>query len=321
MQKKIKTLMFLLIFGCTTFIPASEIINIQLRFYRGYKEKKADSTAARSYFLKEGNMQILSETEISAEKKTLLNIYNLKEIKNITNLSIEFYKNTRENQGRAILFKKSNLKINLLKYFKEQNKFRVKIFKEKENEKENRKLLMNTDMVLPPAKAAVIGFSDKEGNIYFLSFHRQENSEIRTKPLDNLPRISQNSIPDYPEKALQAGKEGNVILEGDISRQGDVENIRIWDGDQQFAETAVKAFKSWKFTQYEAGPTEEPIKMILIFVFKINGKSVKNRNHKKILEKIKKTAVWGKIEQTKSRNKQKPWILNIVVIQGKPTKK
>jgi TonB family protein len=53
--------------------------------------------------------------------------------------------------------------------------------------------------------------------------------------------------PVYPEAAKQAGIQGVVTLEVDISREGNVEAVRTLSGPSQLIQSAVDAVKQWRF--------------------------------------------------------------------------
>jgi bla regulator protein BlaR1 len=56
--------------------------------------------------------------------------------------------------------------------------------------------------------------------------------------------------PDYPETARQAHLQGTVVLDATISKDGDVENLRIISGHPMLAPSAIEAVKQWKYEPY-----------------------------------------------------------------------
>ena len=61
--------------------------------------------------------------------------------------------------------------------------------------------------------------------------------------------------PKYPNAALAAGTEGWVLLQVDISETGEVENIRVVDGEQRnlFQGEAKRAVAQWKYRPFVDG--------------------------------------------------------------------
>ena len=55
--------------------------------------------------------------------------------------------------------------------------------------------------------------------------------------------------PQYPERALQRGIEGRVLLEFTISRSGSVKNPKViaYEPSTIFNKAAIKAVKQWKY--------------------------------------------------------------------------
>ena len=53
--------------------------------------------------------------------------------------------------------------------------------------------------------------------------------------------------PVYPESARQAGIQGDVVLEAEISREGLVENLKALSGNPQLAQAARDAVNQWRY--------------------------------------------------------------------------
>ena len=54
-------------------------------------------------------------------------------------------------------------------------------------------------------------------------------------------------LPAYPEPALKSGVQGSVILQGVISVDGTVKNLRVVQGDPLLAQSALDAAKKWRY--------------------------------------------------------------------------
>ena len=65
--------------------------------------------------------------------------------------------------------------------------------------------------------------------------------------------------PVYPPQALQARKEATVVLAATVMEDGSVHDIRVVEGPEVFANSAVEALKQWRY---------QP--------FQLDGKAVKN---------------------------------------------
>jgi TonB family protein len=61
--------------------------------------------------------------------------------------------------------------------------------------------------------------------------------------------------PKYPKAALLSGVEGWVLMEIDINEAGEVENIRVLDGEQRnmFQSEAKRAVAQWKYRPFVDG--------------------------------------------------------------------
>src|SRR5499427_3214947 len=56
--------------------------------------------------------------------------------------------------------------------------------------------------------------------------------------------------PSYPPLARQARIQGTVILQAQISKNGDIENLQLISGHPMLAPAAIEAVKQWKYKPY-----------------------------------------------------------------------
>jgi periplasmic protein TonB len=56
--------------------------------------------------------------------------------------------------------------------------------------------------------------------------------------------------PVYPPLARQARIQGTVVLQAEISKTGDIQNLRLISGHPMLAPAAIEAVKQWKYKPY-----------------------------------------------------------------------
>ena len=56
--------------------------------------------------------------------------------------------------------------------------------------------------------------------------------------------------PAYPPLARQARIQGQVRLQAQISKNGDIENLQLISGHPMLAPAAIEAVKQWKYKPY-----------------------------------------------------------------------
>jgi periplasmic protein TonB len=56
--------------------------------------------------------------------------------------------------------------------------------------------------------------------------------------------------PTYPPLARQARIQGTVLLQAEISKTGDIQNLRLISGHPMLAPAAIEAVKQWKYRPY-----------------------------------------------------------------------
>jgi len=56
--------------------------------------------------------------------------------------------------------------------------------------------------------------------------------------------------PTYPPLARQARIQGVVVLQAQISKEGNIENLQLISGHPMLAPAAIEAVKQWKYRPY-----------------------------------------------------------------------
>lgn len=133
-------------------------------------------------------------------------------------------------------------------------------------QEEVRKVVKSPAPVAQPVKESVPDNSPKE--------MQDEESEVagtqKAAPETNLGSENEGSAhaapyykikPKYPKAALLAGLEGWVLFLIDVTEAGDVENIRVVDGEQRetFASEARRAVAKFKYRPF-TDATGQPVR-------------------------------------------------------------
>ncbi len=86
----------------------------------------------------------------------------------------------------------------------------------------------------------------------------QENNDSAAPPVSRV-RVSQGVSqalllhrvrPIYPTKALQDRIQGTVVLQAYISKEGNVEDLKLVSGHPALSPAAIDAVKLWKYKPY-----------------------------------------------------------------------
>jgi TonB family protein len=89
----------------------------------------------------------------------------------------------------------------------------------------------------------------------------QPASEVQEGPTSGQKRVQVASgmtagllikkvAPVYPQEARMAYIQGTVVMQADISREGDIVNLEVTDGPIELAGSAVHAVRHWKYKPY-----------------------------------------------------------------------
>ncbi|MGE4131331.1 MAG: TonB family protein [Bdellovibrionales bacterium] len=99
---------------------------------------------------------------------------------------------------------------------------------------------------LQDQKSEVVGTQEKKEE-------KGEGTQVQNTPQPTLPYYKIK--PKYPRAALLSGTEGWVMLVIDVNEKGEVENIRVVDGEQRnmFQSEARRAVEQWKYRPFVDG--------------------------------------------------------------------
>ncbi len=98
------------------------------------------------------------------------------------------------------------------------------------------------------------------------------------KPVAQLLRVSQGVMeglvlkrvqPRYPSQALQMRIQGSVQLQATISKTGDIQNLKVVNGDGVLARAALEAVRQWKYKPYYLNGDPVQIETQILVNFKL----------------------------------------------------
>jgi len=77
--------------------------------------------------------------------------------------------------------------------------------------------------------------------------------------------------PQYPDDAKQARIQGQVVLQAEIDKNGDIENLTLISGHPALAPAAVEAVKQWKYKPYLLNGEPMKVETQIIVNFTLSG--------------------------------------------------
>jgi protein TonB len=98
------------------------------------------------------------------------------------------------------------------------------------------------------------------------------------KPAAQLLRVSQGVMeglvlkrvqPRYPSQALQMRIQGSVQLQATISKTGDIQNLKVVNGDAVLSRAALEAVRQWKYKPYYLNGDPVQIETQILVNFKL----------------------------------------------------
>lgn len=273
MKKSFKPILLIYLLTAACFTPllrGTDNIVVQLRLYEGYKKKgKVSAVVVSSYYLKKlAKEQLLSDKQIAMEKNSLQKIYNLEEVRDISVIDMTLKKGGENTQ--EIVLAGRELVVKLAMFPKDTNRFKVRVL-----EKGKKAALMETEIIIPQEKAAVLGFEDATKRVFFFSFHRQKDSpaDKKSPPIAWIkkPYLIKRVVPPYPDQVLAEGIEGDVVIRALINKKGNLTQLRVEESLHPLLDqAALDAVSQWKYNPLmtHEGPREQEVSVKITFKIK-----------------------------------------------------
>lgn len=353
MKKIIKWCVVLLILLYPMFLTAALVpggtdkmdVAARLKLYEGFRGESVDAAKViSSYYLKQlSREEVFSDIEVSKEQNTLKRVFNLTDIKFMTQATMRLKKERNKSPFQVIVLNGRKLLVQLSGIPGQKDRFRVEVFEDLKTPRS----LLETKIILPEKKSAVMGFEDSQGHIYFLSFHRLDDvppppappgpaGKSPTPPPQDIkdiknPRLIHKVESKYPEEAIKAKVEGKVVIEATTNIDGDVVETKVLQGHPLLKQAAVDAIKQWKYEPYIEKGEKKPVQFTVIVNFRLPRKSedkpiaLSAQKPPKLIKKVNakyppealKAGVSGKVVLEATTNKEGD-VSDAVVIDGHP---
>jgi TonB family protein len=355
MKKIIKWFVVLLILLYPMFLTATPVpggtdkmdISARMRLYEGFRGESSNAAKViSSYYLKQLSREdVFSDIETTKEQKTLKRVFNLTDIKLMTQATMRLKKEHNKSPFQVIVLNGHKLLVQLSGISGQKDRFRVEVLEDLKNLRS----LLETKIILPEKKSTVMGFEDSGGHIYFLSFHRLGDvpsppappapagkSPAPPSPPKNIkdiknPRLIHKAEPKYPEAAVKAKVEGKVVIEATTNPEGEVVEAKVLQGHPLLRQAAVEAIKQWKYEPFILAGKKTPVQFTVIVSFSLPAKSedkpiaLSAQQHPKLIKRVDpkyppealKAGVSGKVVLEATTSKEGD-VTDLVVIDGHP---
>jgi len=302
---KLVLIVLILIYAAGTVYAGGDMV-IQLRLYEGLNEKGTPSgVIVSSYYLQKlPGDNIIPFVEVDKEKKTLMSIYKLKEVKQIAGLDVVLKKG-KEGMRQELPLNGRKLTLQLDTVPGKKDRFKVEVLESPQKEKP----LLETEIIMPEKKTAVMGFKDSAEKIFFLAFNREKDRVVNGPQKIVEPKLLSYESPEYPEAALKKKIEGGVLLEGGTDTDGNMVRLHVLDGDPVLAEASKKAARKWKYQTWKIDGVSEPVNLFLVFLFQSEDNKLE---HDKWLDEFLK-----KNKALIEKHKKEKRLMEMIAIKGK----
>jgi TonB family protein len=301
-------ILFVLVF-CVGLLQAYDVV-VQLRFYQGFRENgEGAGVIVSSYSLeKESKKDSPPYVNMEEETESLKHIYKLKKVKRMASLDVVLMGDRQDNQIHQVKLNGRELLLKLRTIPEKRDRFGIEI-SEAGKDKEP---MLDSEIIVPEGKAAVLGFKDSEEKIYFLAFNRKTKEQsmaekLGAKSIEN-PRLLKFEEPGYPKEALEKEIHGEVVIMGQTDLEGNIAEMEVLKGHPLLAAAGKKALSQWKYAVWKVDGVKKPIDFSMIFIFRLMGKT--EESDREILDRCRP------LLKAKETKKILPRILELVTING-----
>ncbi len=255
-------------------LAAAGDVQVSFRFYEGLKNKDIPKeTVISSYSLRPllvGNLY--TRTPMAKESEELRRIFNLEGLKLLNRTQWGWKEGDTSEAGYTLVINDHEFRV-AIKRAKAADTFRVEVF---EKTPKGDKELLGTEIVLPESKTAVFGFEDTANKSYFISFHREQDSDFILEDAHRAgdfrrPRLVKSTVPTYPAAALKMRVGGEVFIEATTDPQGKVVNARVLSGPALLRSACIKAIKKWKYEPFMVDGKPAPVTFTVKLMFNPRG--------------------------------------------------
>ena len=294
---------------CAGILQAYDVA-VQLRFYQGSRENgETLGVIVSSYYLeKESTKDSLPYVKVEEETESLKHIYKLKEVKCMASLDVVLKGDRQDNQTHQVKLNGRELWLELKTITGKKDRFGIKI----SGAGKDKNSMLDSEIIVPEGKAAVLGFKDSEEKIYFLAFNRKTEEQSRAeklgaKSIEN-PKLLKFVEPGYPEEAQKKEIDGEVVIMGQTDLEGNIAEMEVLKGHPLLVQVSKKALSQWKYAVWKVDGVKKPMDFSMIFIFRLIGKT--KESDQEILDRC------GPLLQAKETKKILPRILELVTING-----
>jgi TonB family protein len=315
------------IFCCLWFalspkLGGVEAVELQMRLYQGVKKSASGEAAAGSAgfaLTKIADEYVLPDFEFSKELRTIVKVYNLEYAHFQYKLNMVLKKGREGAQSHEIQLSGRTMELRISEVKDREDRFLIEMLRVDADAEP----LLETEIIVPEERTAVLGFEDTGGRIYFLALNRRSDREFReengTPKSVQGPKLVKRSMPPYPAAARENKTEGVVILEAHTDAEGNVTKIFDVSGPPGLIEAARKSVRQWKYSPWRINGVAEPIRCHLMIIFRLKeGSSLKEAEGVKsvddLYQKYKPMMKrWQYMPEVSSENQA---IVEMMIVEG-----
>lgn len=216
-------------------LHADYVVELKTRFYEGARIGKVEAPefVTSSYLQPTVTATIPARFLLSEEKEQIGKVFNLKDVSLIAEADLQMSANKGSVSHLIRLNGKAyRMEITIQSRKEIAHQFKIGVFEQADGKETH---LMDTDVILPQKKMAVLGFENNEGKPYFLSFHVTKVAGAPPPPppppkpptATSQPTIAPAPPPPPPKEIKQNKKKIEEFEKGAVRCVGDIKPPKL----------------------------------------------------------------------------------------------
>lgn len=240
---------------------------LEFRFFEGFR----DQSDPPEFIVHTVELDPGAAKARENEERSISDIFQLDRVRYLSSLELWLPALVREAQRHQVTIHERQLSLSFEPLSGQSDRFRLIVSLDPPQVPKT-EILLDTVVILPQQKGAVLGFKDNRKQIYFISLGRKKNVELGyDRIIDGkavrFPRLLKMVSPDYPLSVLKKGVEGMVVVEGTTDTQGRPIDAKILVGPEDLGDEVIKAVRQWVYRPMNVDGVNEPTRFLSVCHF------------------------------------------------------
>ena len=272
----------LLLLSAWTYGTDPSYALLELRIYAGFR----DQGPLPGFHVRALELDPQAAMIREKEERSIQDIFQLSRVRYLSSLRLWLPELRRQSQTYPVTVHDRQLNIQFEPLDGPRDRFRLLVSLPPAGDLRGANLL-DTVVILPQRKRAVLGFRDDRQQIHFISLGREDNVKLGIDDMVDgkavrFPRLLKTVAPDYPFDALTQGVEGMVVVDGTTDALGRTRSVEVLYGPGVLSAAVRQAVSEWIYRPFNVDGVDEPTRFVVACFFFIRPSAREGFSREKI---------------------------------------